>query len=518
MGKFRRRLAAPLVLGLIFLGGFASGGAVADGGRLLRQVASLVDRYYVDRVDVNQLYVQAARDMLTRLGDPYAELYGPADAEAFSLLHEGSYGGTGMFIAEGVGPVAVTRLTPGGPAERAGIRVGDRILSVNGESIEGWRTDRIVSALRGKPGTRVRVGLSRGGVEGVLEAELTRTSIRVPAVPFTAVLEGNIGYVPLRTFGVGSAGQVRDAVRRVIDQGARALILDLRGNGGGILDEAVDVAGHFLPRGTAVVDQRERNDRVTYRTRRNPIAPRIPLVVLIDGGSASASEIVAGALQDHDRALLVGAPTYGKGVIQRAYRLQDGWIAKFTTGRWYSPLGRSIHLERDPETRQVLAEAAFADSTAWPRVRTPAGRVLAGPGGIRPDVAVGPRAIDAAERALARIIEASPQTFHAAVLDLALEVRDVVDAPDFAVPVDWRARLYDRLTDAGMDVDLDAYQAAGPAIDRVIATRVADHAFGEGASLPRNLDQDPPLRRALELLARATTQAELFEPAAAAPR
>ncbi|HLU25220.1 MAG TPA: S41 family peptidase [Longimicrobiales bacterium] len=518
MSRLRKRLTAPLALGLIFLGGFVSGGAVADGGRLLRQVASLLDRYYVERVDVNQLYVQAARDMLDRLGDPYAQLYGPEDAETYRLLHEGSYGGTGMVVVEGVGPVAVTRLLPGGPAERAGIRVGDRLQSVNGESIAGWPTDRIVSALRGEAGSRVRVGLSRPGVDGMFEVELTRATLRVPAVPYATVLEGNVGYVPIRAFGEGTADEVRDAVRQVVDDGARTLILDLRGNGGGILEEAVEVAGHFLPRGTPVVDQRERGDRVVYRTRRNPIAPRIPLVVLIDGGSASAAEILAGALQDHDRALLVGAPTYGKGVIQRAFQLQDGWIAKFTTGRWYTPLGRSIHLERDPETREVLPGAVSTDSAEWPRVRTAGGRVLAGPGGIRPDVAVEPDTLDGAERALADLIETSPQAFHTAVLDLALEVRETVRTPDFDVPAEWRARLYELLAAAGMEADREAYRAAAPAIDRLIAARVAELVFGEGAALRRGLADDPALRRAVELLGRVTAQAQLFETAAATPQ
>ncbi|HEX7050035.1 MAG TPA: S41 family peptidase [Longimicrobiales bacterium] len=480
------------------------------GPRLFQEVFTLVSSRFVDSLDVSALYEKAARGLVEELDDPYASLYSPDELEDFTITHEGHYAGVGMIVEDQDGAAIVSRVFPNTPSERAGIRVGDQIIALDGESTRGWELSRVANGLKGEPGTVVEVRLARPGAETSIDVRMTRAEIHIPAVPYATLLDDGAGYIPLLQFSESAAEEVEAAVRRLVDEGATGLVLDLRGNGGGILDEAIAIAGLFLPRGTPVARQWERvRSEMVYRSPAEPLAPDLPLVVLIDQWSASASEIVAGALQDHDRALLIGARSFGKGLVQSAYRLDGGYILKMTTGKWYTPSGRSIHRERGEDGRLVQAPDSAAADSARPIFHTDGGRVVYGGGGIVPDIAVAPDTLPTTAREFVEAVVARSQDVHLTLFDYAFELKDTVE-PGFEVRPEWRDELYRRLQARGVSVDREIYDRAAGYIDRMLAERVARLAFGDAAAKRREIKDDAPLRRALELLREGGTQRELI--------
>jgi carboxyl-terminal processing protease len=514
--KYARRVSIALALvGTFVLGGFILPDPAAQAGpRLFQEVFTLVSRAYVDSLDVSGLYEKAARGLLEQIEDPYAALFSPEEMEQFTVAYEGHYGGVGMMVENQNGAAVVSRVFPNTPAERAGILVGDRIVAVGEESTDGWPLEKVTGKLKGEPGTTVAVQFRRPGAESPYTAELERAIIRIPAVPYATTLDGDIGYIPLLQFNETAAEEVAAAVRRLVDDGVRGLVLDLRGNGGGIVSEAVEISGLFLPPGTKVAEQRERGGRVqTYVTTSRPIAPDLPLVVLIDGGTASASEIVAGALQDHDRAVVIGTTSFGKGLVQSAFRLDEGYVLKMTTGKWFTPSGRTIHKERVlVDGRLVEApDSAAADTSraGRPTFRSDAGRVVYGGGGIMPDLIVRPDTLSEPEQAFVKAILPKSQDVHLTLFDYAYELKSKVDR-DFKVRPEWREELYRRLTERGVQVDRALYDGAASYVDRLLENRVARMAFGDEGALHHGLDDDAQLRRALDLLRQGRTQKDLF--------
>src|SRR5690606_14397988 len=286
------------------LGALSPAAEERAGPRLFQDVFTLVAHRYVDSLDVAALYEKAARGLIEQLEDPYAAVYSPEELEEFTVAHEGHYGGVGMMVENQDGAAVVARVFPNTPSEHAGVLVGDRIVSLDGQPTRGWELSRVANGLRGEPGSEVEVQFIRPGADQPIVVTMVRAVIHVPAVPYSLLLDDGTGYIPLQQFSETAADEVGDAVRRLIDEGATGLVLDLRGNGGGIVDQAIAIAGLFLPPGTTIARQWERGaGEIVYRSHGTPIAPDIPLVVLIDQWSASASEIVAGALQDHDRAV-----------------------------------------------------------------------------------------------------------------------------------------------------------------------------------------------------------------------
>ena len=287
------------------------------------------------------------------MDDPNSSFIQASDWEDFRIrATEGDYGGVGLEVLSREGYVTVMTVIPGGPGARSGIRAGDRFFRVAGEDAEGWPADRAVELLRGPPASEVEVEMLRPGVEDPISFTLRREVIQLKSVPFAAVLDGAVGYLPLQTFRTTSSDEVRSEIESLTEQGVRAVILDLRGNPGGLLDEGIDIAELFVPAGAGIVETRGRGagQSRTYAAQGGPAFPELPLVVLVDESSASASEIVAGALQDHDRALIVGAPSYGKGSVQSLFRLSGGNVLRLTTALWYAPGGRSIQkaVDREP--------------------------------------------------------------------------------------------------------------------------------------------------------------------------
>ena len=304
---------------------------------------------------------KAAHGLVAELNDPYSELFSPKLTKSFNTTTGGRYGGVGMLIEDQQGAIVIAKVYPNTPAEAAGVQEGDRILEIDGQSTRGWKTQQVSDKMQGVPGTTVRVRFARPSVPTPIAVTFTRATIRIPAVPYALMLPDSVAYIFLQTFNETAASEVSNQLVRLQGEGAKGVVLDLRGNTGGFLEQALSTANLFLKRGQEIVSVRSRGEPTQKAfAETEPVAASIPVVILADGRSASASEIVAGALQDHDRALIVGTTSFGKGLVQTMYALDGGWSLKLTTGKWYTPSGRSIHKPR------TAAELEEADTSSAP--------------------------------------------------------------------------------------------------------------------------------------------------------
>ena len=524
----RRRLLALSALVLIPLaaGAFVvQERATLNSARLFDQVLSLVGERYVDSLGARELYERAARGLVQELRDPYSELYTPKQLEDFNTNTGGFYGGVGMLIEDQEGTIIVSRVYPHTPAEEAGIREGDRIIGVDTNSTRGWRIDQVSGGLRGVPGSKVKARFARPGVPQAFEVEFTRRTIRIPAIPFSLMLENQVAYVPIQQFNETTTREFAALYETLKRDGAKGLVIDLRGNSGGFLDQALELTNFFLPRGVEIASVRGRAGQVErYVAEVAPLAPTIPMVILTDGYSASASEIVAGALQDHDRALVVGSTSFGKGLVQSVYRLDGGYAIKLTTGKWFTPSGRSIQKERvlDSNGRliEVRPDSVESDSVrlARPIYRSTGGRPVYGGGAITPDVIVPYDTITTAEQRLARTLVPRSQDVYLALYDYAFGMKDSV-RPDFVVTAAMREGFRRRLEAKGVTVDRAEWDAGSAYIDRLLLNRIARLAFGDSTAKRREIPEDTQLRTALDYLRRGRTTADLLAlaPAVAAP-
>lgn len=508
--RIMRRIRGLTFL-LVLLPGVAGGWILhgmlpENGARLFAQVLQIVGKDAIASLSQDELYKRAARGLIDQLQDEYAELYSPEQLAAFSREQLGaSYGGLGMQIEDQQGVVTVTRVFPGTPAERGGVLPGDRVTGVAGESMRGVRLDEVSSRLIGTPGTKVDVTFARAGVPEPITGTFTRAVVHVPAVPYTLIFSGNVGYIPLQKFNETATDEVRAAIRSLQARGAKSYVLDVRGNGGGSLEEALNISNLFLRTGQEIarVEYRARNPDV-YNARAITVTGDAPLIVLTDGYSASASEIVAGALQDHDRGLVVGTSSFGKGLVQQIYSLDSGWALKLTTGKWYTPSGRSI--QRDRDSTGAPAPATPGEQQVF---RSDGGRPIQGGGGITPDLTIEPDTMQSVEQDFMRAIGPKAQQVYVLIYDQALKLKAGATA-DFTVRPEWRAELFAQLTAANVRVSREQFDAATPLIDRLIEQRVAGLAFGDSASFRRFAPHDAQLRAAIEILKQGSTQADVF--------
>jgi carboxyl-terminal processing protease len=518
MTFFRRAALVGLAVVPLVAGGFLVQEKTArDGARLLDQVFTLVSDRFVDTLDASTLYEKAARGMVKELNDPYSELLSPKQLESFRRSTNGKYGGLGMLIEQQDVGVTISRVFPHTPAENGGVREGDRIVQVDTTTVRGWTTAQVQELLLGVPGTKVTVKFARAGVPEPIVGRFTRAEIRVPAVQYSMMLDRKTGYIPLLQFNETAADEVANAFAALTKQGAKAVILDVRDNPGGILDQAIEIGDMLLANGQEIASVRGRGTEQQSRfvARGAPEYTNVQVVVLTDGYSASAAEIVAGALQDHDRALIVGNTSFGKGLVQTIYPLDGGWALKMTTAKWFTPSGRSIQKER-----KLLADGRFVEAhpdslesdsvrKARPKFRSDAGRIVYGGGAITPDVIVPEDTLSTADQKFARTIAPQAQKYITVLTDYLLELRPSVKA-DFTVQPAWREEFYKRLTTAGITVDRRDYDAARAYVERTLEQRLARLAFGDSAAKRRDLATDAPLRRALQMLETSQSQRELI--------
>jgi carboxyl-terminal processing protease len=524
MRRFPRKLATlSVVLLPLFAGGFLlQSRAEREGDKLLDQVFSYVQSRFVDQVSTQDLYEKAARGLVEELNDPYSELLAPKDLKRFQATTGGKYGGVGMQIEDQQGWITVSTVFPNTPAERQGVRAGDRIVFADSLAVRGWSLSQTSDYITGRPGTKVAVTFSRPGVTEPIKMTFTREEIHVPAVPYAIMLDNRTGYIPLIRFNESAAEDVERSIRDLTRKGARAILLDLRGNPGGILEQSLEVSNLFLKRGQPILSVRGRvGNPLDYAAQSEPVLPTVPLIVLTDELSASASEIVAGALQDHDRAVVIGQTTFGKGLVQSVFPLDGGYALKLTTAKWFTPSGRSIQKDRKIVDGRIVADAFDSTETEAakkdrPAYKSDAGRVVYGGGGITPDIIVPDDTLSTLEQQVARATLAGGKqvdayvTIHDYAIQLSRNVR-----PDFQVQPQWRDELYRKLNAKGVVVDRAQWDAASRYVDTQLEQRIIRLAFGDSAAKRRSIRYDAPLRKAMEVVNRGQTQKDLFTIAAA---
>jgi carboxyl-terminal processing protease len=492
---------------------------------LFRQVLARVAEYYVDELDESQLYDMAIDGMLEELNDPYTTFLRENDFQSLQLSTTGNYSGLGVRIdVRGPGITVITTL-PDTPAERVGLLAGDRIVEVGGVSTVDWASEDAITHLKGEAGTSVDLTVWRAGYPELLEFEVPRARIHVNSVSTAILVAPEIGYLRLSTVSETSAREVATAVADLRRQGAKSLVFDLRNNPGGILEQGVGVADLFLPLGLKVVETRGRaiGSSQVYETASDEVWRGLPMVVLVNEFSASAAEIIAGALQDHDRALVVGRTTFGKGVAQLVFRISRQEALKVTTSRWYTPLGRSINkisaapgethagtplipLDVDDESSPT------ADSAGTPAFVTAAGRELAGGGGIVPDFSVALDTLSSAAQAFARGLGTNVQVFREVLRELALELKGDSVALDsnFAVTEAMRGTLRAELQERGVEISNTDWTGAAETVDAQFSYELARYFFGRDVEAQRRASDDDDITKAVEMLSAVSSQQELF--------
>ncbi len=347
-----------------------------------------VNAYYVDEVDPKKLINTGISGMLESL-DPYTDYIPEENMEAFSIQTTGQYAGIGALIGIVNKKTVVTEPYEGFPAHRAGVRVGDELISVDGKSVLGKGTAETSALLKGKPKTTVEIVVRRSGQKEDLHFTIGREKIKISNVVYQGMMNQDAGYIKLNDFTPGAAKEVEDAVVKLKGAGARRIILDLRDNPGGLLYEAVNIVNIFIRKGLEVVNTKGKVQEwnKSYTTLNNPVDTEIPLAVLTSQGSASASEIVAGSLQDYDRAILVGQKTFGKGLVQTTRQLSYNAQLKITTAKYYIPSGRCIQALDYAHRKNDGTVEKFPDSLRT-EFKTKAGRAVYDGAGLDPDVAV----------------------------------------------------------------------------------------------------------------------------------
>jgi carboxyl-terminal processing protease len=491
--------------------------------RLFDEVQRLVAERYVEEVDSSDLYRMAIDGMLSELGDPYSVFISAEQTDDLELSIEGDYGGLGIRIQKVGEWITVMGVIPNSPAERQGLMTGDRIVGVESESARGWDDTQAVERLRGPKGTPVSISIGRVGASEPLKFTIVRDEIHVQTVK-SFMVDDRIGFVDLDQFSRDAEDELSEAIRGLQSMGAEALILDLRGNPGGLLDQGVAVSDLFLPRGAGIVETRSRveDQNFTFGAPNDEAFPGLPIVVLVNFASASASEILAGALQDHDRALILGTPTFGKGSVQTVFSLPGGNHLKLTTAGWFTPSGRSIsrNVAQSPgdDLSQAVAEQmsamrGIAADTAGKEVFFTAGeRAVYGGGGITPDVVV-PDTTTLDERELERAVGRAGFSLNQLAFRFGVEWTNRHPGldQDFVVTPEMRGAFFEMISEIDdLEVERELFDRVAPRIDRFLGAQIANSAFGELEMFRRYEAQSPVYLEAVRLLGAVTTPQDLL--------
>jgi carboxyl-terminal processing protease len=538
--KILRPRTLVIAAALVFLVGLTLGSAakkqsndnVIEDLATFAKVVEKVKSYYVDDVDTHKLIQDAIDAMLADL-DPHSQYLSGLDYEDLKVNTEGMFGGLGIFISFRDNYPTVISGIEGTPADRAGIQSGDQIIEIEGESTAGWAVEKTVRYLRGQPGTPVRFKVTRPGLSDPIEYNLVREKISVESVPYSGMF-GNVGYVKLSNFSKSTEQELNSALDDLEKQGMKALVLDLRSNPGGLLQAATGVSELFLDKDKLIVYTKGRyaQNNQKYYAGQNHKHLGYPIVVMINGASASASEIVAGALQDWDAALVVGQTSFGKATVQTVFSLSDSQAVKLTTARYYTPSGRSIH--KDEKMRQRELETADSESytgddrettgagkdqgtsavgkgsaveagadTTRPVYRTSAGRLVYGGGGITPDITFEPQTYGELERRLER-----DGLFFTFALDYSMKNKV---PQNFEVTDDILQQFKALLKERGFQYeDKDFSGASLDYVKKAILREMIAKNYGRKAMYRALLEKDPELQKVLEIQAKAPTLDRMF--------
>jgi carboxyl-terminal processing protease len=532
MGSFLARFGVLVVSSVIaywlFQGALGENteGTVDTG--VIEEVLEHITEQFVDSVDQSELVNSAIEALVDGLDDPHTSFIDSREWESFRLQAgaDSDYGGVGLEILKRDSLVTVITSIPGGPALRSGIRPGDRILSIEGVSAKDWDSDQVADVLRGKEGTDVNLSVNRPGVDKPISFQLTRSVIELRSVPFKKLLKGSVGYIPLQVFSETSGREVAEALMLLREQGMKSLILDLRDNPGGLLIEGVAVTDLFLKDQLIILETKGQSSREEERIESATVESNadLSLVVLVNEGSASSSEIVAGALQDHDRALIIGNRTYGKGSVQTLYTLSGGDVLKLTTARWYTPVGRSIHM--DPEEQMELRSSESSklalngrmvmldDLDGRPVVKSVGGRNLYGGGGITPDISVLHDTLSSIEEEAVQGILRSTGSFTASLFNYAIKY--IQDNPNLLGVVqlkDSELNLFyeNLLKDSESRLERSTLESGRRFIKYQLEREIALRAWGPEGAFEQTWSTDSQILRALEVLERAKSPEQLVK-------
>lgn len=364
--------------------------SVARGLNTFSSIVKELEMNYVDTINSETAFKDAIDAMLQTV-DPYTVYYPKEDREDISQMTTGEYAGIGALLLYKDGGTYVSEPFENSPAYKGGLRAGDRLLKVDTVDVSKFTVDKVSKLLRGRPDTQVRIRVQRPYVQdSILNFTVTRAKIRNSSVPYAGVLPDSIGYIRITQFIEDTGKDVRAALDSFhAAPGLKGVIIDLRGNGGGLLEQAVDVASNFVPKGTEIVRTigRDKDATKIYKTMRKPLYPDMPVAVLTDGGTASASEILAGAMQDLDRGVLVGTRSFGKGLVQTTRPLPYGGVLKVTVAKYYTPSGRLIQ-SLDYKHRNPDGSAARVPDSLTHAYKTLHGRTIRDGGGLQPDSTV----------------------------------------------------------------------------------------------------------------------------------
>jgi carboxyl-terminal processing protease len=384
-------LVSALVGGLYGRNALATEDKVPEHYRAFTAALTAIETSYIDKVDSDNLVYGAVRGMLGTL-DPHSSFFSPKEYAQMRERQEGRYYGIGVSIQAIDGDITAMQVFEQSPAYKKGIRRGDVLANVEGEDTKGWTVDQAMRKLRGPKGTEVGVGVRRRGYSELIKFGLVRDEVYIPTVPAYFMIDDTTGYIRMQDFGENTDRDVKHALRDLSSKGMKRLLFDIRGNPGGPLDQAIKVSNEFLPKGKMIVYTRGRvpNSDQDYRATEDSEFTEMPIVALVSRNSASAAEIVAGALQDHDRAYLVGETTFGKALVQSVYRISGGAGLALTTAHYYTPSGRIIQRPWDASFDEYLSYTLRDQDANKPHnpsdlKRTDAGRPVYAGGGIEPD-------------------------------------------------------------------------------------------------------------------------------------
>ncbi len=521
--RMKKRTATLLILATVLLVPGASnaqdapnrgGGNTPDEVDVLTGAVRAISRMHMEEFDDSLLWEAAIDGLIEALDDPYAELFTPQESEDWEEQTTGNYSGVGLQITLLNESVTVTAVFRGFPAREAGIIVGDVIVGVNDTDASEWSTSMAADSIRGPVGTDVSVMIQRAGYAEPLEFDITRAEVHVPAVDF-GILDNDIGYVILDRVARGAAEEMGDALDDLTD--ARGLIIDLRRNPGGFLDESLMLADLFLEPGSTLASTVQRRpgrsvddpETDSYQDRMPQRLPNLPIIVLVDGFTASGAEILAGALQDYDRAIVLGERTFGKGVVQTVMALPHGRRLRFTTGSWLTPLGRSLQRDRDSQG-QPFDEDTDVDDLR--RVETAGGRALIDGGGIFPDREIVEDTLRLREQDLVRITSETQFPLALRLTEFGFRIaearRNAGEEPN-VTDFEFNAFMTS-LIEEGLSPDLAEDEVVRDYLRWRGLIAVAQRMDDVGAEANFRAQRDPALTEAIRLLNEAATQAELF--------
>ena len=494
-------------------GGRRAGQTAADdpGAQEFLSVFQAIHQYSLEVLNDSSLWHRAVDGLIRELNDPYAQVYTPAEYDDFQENNTGNYAGIGVQITTLNEVITITAVFRDTPAEESGLQVGDLIIAVNDESTEGWTTGDASNAIRGEVGTTVGLSIARQGLTAPLKPTVRRDTVHVTAAE-SDLVGSNVAYIALDRVARGSADELEAALSEFGE--ARGFILDLRGNPGGYLDESLDIADLFLEEGARLAKAESRIPGQAGRsldeewTARTPDRiPGKPVIVLVDRYSASASEIVAGALQDHDRALVIGERTFGKGVFQNVFEITETRHLRLTTGEWYTPLGRSLH-----RPRTALGNPLPENPDTFPVITTPGGRDLVAGGGVFPDLEIRNDTLTLLEREFTSQAAAAEVPLSLRIEEFSFSQSEKLRAEGRDPAIDPAAfeEFLTGLAEDGADRTYLDDREVRDYLEYLVVRRIARRMDKIGLALDFRARRDPVLAMAIRLLGEVETQAELF--------